>query len=103
MLTGTCIDIYFLFYLGILTWTKHFNVEFLEAYIKRTAPLKKGTKQLLICYKAPHGPVSKDTILRWIEEAMKAAVIDTTVLKPIVRGVQPPLQLKLLMFPFKRS
>ena len=29
-------------------------VEFSEAYIKRTAPLRKGTKQLLICYKAPH-------------------------------------------------
>ena len=34
-------------------------VEFSEAYIKRTAPLRKGTKQLLICYKAPHGPASK--------------------------------------------
>ena len=39
-------------------------VELLEAYIKRTAPLRKGTKQLLICYKAPHGPASKDTISR---------------------------------------
>ena len=57
-------------------------VELLEAYIKRTLPLRKGTKQLLICYKAPHGPVSKDTISRWIKQTMKAAGIDTTVFKP---------------------
>ena len=57
-------------------------VELLEAYIKRTAPLRKGTKQLLICYKAPHGPASKDTISRWIKQTMKAAGIDTTVFKP---------------------
>ena len=57
-------------------------VEFLEAYIKRTAPLRKGTKQRLICYIAPHGPASKDTISRWIKQTMKAAGIDTTVFKP---------------------
>ena len=56
-------------------------VEFLEAYIKRTVPLRKGTKQLLICYKAPHGPASKDTISQWIKQTMKAAGIDTTVFK----------------------
>ena len=57
-------------------------VEFLEAYIKRTVPLWKGTKQLLICYKAPHGPASKETISQWIKQTMKAAGIDTTVFKP---------------------
>lgn len=57
-------------------------VEFLEAYIKRTAPLRKGIKQLLICYKAPHGPTSKDTISRWIKQTLKAAGIDTAVFKP---------------------
>ena len=57
-------------------------VEFSEVYIKRTASLRKGTKQLLICYKAPHGPASKDTISRWIKQTMKAAGIDTTVFKP---------------------
>lgn len=54
----------------------------LDAYFKRTAPLRKGTKQLLICYKAPHGPASKDTISRWIKQTMKAAGVDTTVFKP---------------------
>ena len=57
-------------------------VELLEAYINRTAPLRKGTKQLLICYKAPHGPASKDTISQWIKQTMKAAGIDATVFKP---------------------
>ena len=31
-------------------------VELLSAYVKRTAPLKKETKQLLICHAEPHGP-----------------------------------------------
>ena len=57
-------------------------VEVLEAYIKRTAPLRKGKKQLLICYKAPHGPASDDTVSRRIKQTMKAAGIDTTVFKP---------------------
>jgi len=37
-------------------------VELLTAYIERTATLRKTTKQLLICYAAPHGPTSKDTL-----------------------------------------
>lgn len=37
-------------------------VELLTAYIERTTSLRKSTKQLLICYVAPHGPASKDTI-----------------------------------------
>ena len=57
-------------------------VEFLETYIKRTAPLRKGREQLLICYRAPNGPASKETISRWIKQTMKATGIDTTVFKP---------------------
>ena len=73
----------FLFYFGVSTWPdKRLRVELLEAYIKRTSPLRKGTDKLLICYKAPHGPASKDTISRWSEQTMKAAGIDTTVFKP---------------------
>lgn len=80
--------------------------DLLEAYIKRTAPLRRGTKQLLIWFKAPHGPVSKDPISRWIKQTIKAAGIDTTVFKPHSTGgggVQPPLQLKRLIFPLKIS
>ena len=37
-------------------------VDLLTAYLKRTSPLRKETKQLLICHAEPHGPASKDTI-----------------------------------------
>ena len=57
-------------------------VELLSAYVKRTAPLRKETKQLLICHAEPHGPASRDTISRWIKQTMKDAGIDTTVFKP---------------------
>lgn len=57
-------------------------VELLTAYIERTASLRKSTKQLLICYVAPHGPASKDTISRWIRQTMKDAGINTSVFKP---------------------
>ena len=56
-------------------------VELLTAYIERTASLRKSTKQLLICYVAPHGPASKDTISRWIRQTMKDAGINTSVFK----------------------
>ena len=54
-------------------------VELLSTYVKRTAPLRKETKQLLICHAEPHGPASRDTISRWIKQTMKDAGIDTTV------------------------
>ena len=57
-------------------------MELLSAYIKRTAPLRKETKQLLICHAEPHVPASRDTISRWIKQTMKDAGIDTTVFKP---------------------
>ena len=57
-------------------------VELLTAYIERTTSLRKSTKQLLICYVAPHGPASKDTISRWIRQTMKDAGINTSVFKP---------------------
>ena len=46
-------------------------VELLSTYLKRTAPLRKETKQLLICHAEPHGPASRDTISRWIKQTMK--------------------------------
>ena len=57
-------------------------VELLTAYIERTASLRKNTQQLLICYVAPHGPASKDTISRWVRQTMKDAGINTSVFKP---------------------
>ena len=54
-------------------------VELLSAYLKRTAPLRKETKQLLICHAEPHGPASRDTLDKTNH---KDAGIDTTVFKP---------------------
>ena len=57
-------------------------VKLLTAYIEGTTSIRKNTKQLLICYVAPHGPASKDAISRWIRQTMKDAGINTSVFKP---------------------
>lgn len=53
-------------------------VRTLKAYLLRTHTLRKGHSQLLISYIAPHEPVSRDTISRWVraifDEAGLAAV-----------------------------
>ena len=54
-------------------------VERLTVYIERTASLRKSTKQPLICYVAPHGPTSKDTISTWVRQTMQDAGINTSV------------------------
>lgn len=43
-------------------------VELLTAYIERTASLRKSTKQLLICYVAPHGPASRTQYLDGLDK-----------------------------------
>ena len=57
-------------------------VELLKAYLKKTASMRKDTRQLFICHAAPHGPASKDTITRWIKAVMKKAGINTELFKP---------------------
>ena len=42
-------------------------VNTLNSYIKKTCNLRKNHTKLLISYKKPHCPVSKDTISRWIK------------------------------------
>ena len=39
-----------------------------EHYIERTRPIRDGCDKLLLCYTRPHGPASKDTIARWLEQ-----------------------------------
>jgi hypothetical protein len=41
----------------------------IREYIKRTAALRKS-RQLLISYVKPHGPVSKDIISRWCKAVL---------------------------------
>ena len=53
-------------------------IQVLKTYLNRTRALRKETKkgQLLISFQAPHKPVSKDTISRWIKSVLKSAGID---------------------------
>ena len=63
----------------VTPWTKEFSSW--NYTQQRTAPLRKETKQLLICHAEPHGPAQRDTISRWIKQTMKVAGINTTVFK----------------------
>lgn len=53
-------------------------VQLMKIYLKRTANIRKDAKQLFISYQKPYGPVSKDTLSRWIKEMLIKAGIDTT-------------------------
>ena len=59
---------------------------YLKHYIYQTRKYRghagSSEQQLFISYKKPHGPVSKDTISRWINQVMKEAGIDVTRFKP---------------------
>ena len=48
----------------------------MKEYLKRTKMLRKNTDKLLISYRKPHGPVSRDTIARWIKTVLLRAGID---------------------------
>ena len=56
-------------------------VQHLHRYWALTAQLRQhpGQGQLLISYRKPHGPVSVDTISRWIKAILGASGIDTTI------------------------
>ena len=53
-------------------------VHHLHEYINRTGLLRNSEKQLLISFCKPHGPVSNDTISRWVKSLLLSAGIDTT-------------------------
>ena len=55
-------------------------VTYLKQYIKRTKPFRKSQK-LFLSYQAPHHPVSKDTISRWIKSTLHKAGINTSIFK----------------------
>ena len=52
-------------------------IKVLEEYIKKTRDLRKEERRLFVSYQKPHGPVSKDTIARWIRDTLTQAGIDT--------------------------
>ena len=53
-------------------------VRLIKTYMNMTEKIRNAQGgQLLISYVQPHGPVSRDTVRRWILETMKLAGIDT--------------------------
>ena len=60
--------------------TKLCLVRCLKEYIKRTRDHRMSDK-LILCYKKPFQPASKDTIGRWIKEVMNNSGIDVNIFK----------------------
>ena len=56
-------------------------VTHLLEYVKRTACYRNDQKQLLLSYVKPYGPVSKDTISRWIRSVLSSVGLDVTKFK----------------------
>ena len=70
----------------------------LEKYIKDTETLRpnKGDMgQLLISFTKPHGPVSRDTIGRWIKSMLHSAGIDSSFTAHSVRSASTSKVAKL--------
>ena len=55
-------------------------VTYIKQYIKRTKPFRNSSK-LFLSYIAPHRPVSKDTISRWLKMTLQKAGINTAIYK----------------------
>jgi integrase len=54
-------------------------VNTLREYLARTGPLRAGKSgQLLISYKSPYNPISRNTLSRWTAEVLEAAGISTS-------------------------
>lgn len=55
-------------------------INVLSTYLRRTAEIRRKNKasQLLISFKAPHMPISRDTLRRWIKSVLDMAGIDIT-------------------------
>ena len=59
-------------------------ISHLQEHLKRTTPFRKDSKQLLLSYVKPHGPVRKvrkDTISRWCKSVLSSAGTDTSKFK----------------------
>ena len=56
----------------------HYMVEYLE----RTLDIRGKTKEVFLTTTKPHGPVSRDTISRWVRMVLIKAGIDVEAYKP---------------------
>ena len=57
--------------------TKLCIVTVLREYLHRTKDVGKGQRQLLLSHQKPHHPISKDTLARWVRDALQRAGVDT--------------------------
>lgn len=57
-------------------------INYCNIYLKRTAPLRKGATKLFISCIKPHGPVSRDTVSRWIRDILQRAGVNMDVFTP---------------------
>lgn len=56
-------------------------VRTLQVYIRRTMKVRKGEKQLLLSFIAPHARISRATLARWTITVLQEAGIDTSRFK----------------------
>lgn len=56
-------------------------VRAMKEYLEVTKTRRTNDHQLLISIKEPHGPVSKDTIAKWIREMLALAGLDVNIYK----------------------
>ena len=56
----------------------------LKEYLSRTKFAKetRSCSQLLLSYVKPYGPVSRDTISRWVKFVLQSSGIDVNIFKP---------------------
>ncbi len=54
----------------------------LKEYLKRTKLLRGSHTKLLLVTQKPYGPASKNTIVRWFKDVLRAAGIDLNIFTP---------------------
>ena len=52
-------------------------VSVLNEYLRRTKEIRGEESKLLLSYQAPHMPVSKNTLARWLRQVFNGAGVDT--------------------------
>ena len=57
-------------------------VHYLKFYLNVTKKLRNGEDQLFVSFRKPHGPVSKDTISRWLAIVLKQAGVNIEQFRP---------------------
>ena len=65
---------------NVMHLQKKFGLSYLSVYIEQTTI--RSSSKLFVSTVKPHGPVSKDTISRWVKASLRIAGIDTAVFKP---------------------